>query len=69
MVKYRINIQNKKLTNKNLYEEHLMRYFSLDELKNVLLNNNLKIIKNLGQDFKSLPNKKDWSVIAICQKN
>ena len=46
-----------------------MRYFSLDELKNVLLNNNLKIIKNLGQDFKSLPNKKDWSVIAICQKN
>lgn len=69
LVKYRINIQNKKLTNKNLYEEHLMRYFSLDELKNVLLNNNLKIIKNLGQDFKSSPNKKDWSVIAICQKN
>ena len=69
LVKYKINIQNKRLINKNLYEEHLMRYFSLDELKNMLQKNNLKIIKNLGQDFKSLPNKKDWSVIAICQKN
>ena len=73
LVKYKINIQDKRPTKKRLpkrtiYEEHLMKYFLLDELKNKLQNNNLEIIKNLGQNLNSSPNKKDWSVIYYLSK-
>jgi SAM-dependent methyltransferase len=68
LVKYKINIHHEK-RKKNIYEEHLMKYFSLDEIKYISKKNNLEIIKNLGQNFSSFPNKKDWSVITICRKN
>ena len=68
-VKYKINIQYQKKKTKNIYEEHLMKYFSLKEVQNHLKKNNLKLIKNLGQDFISTPSKNDWSVISISQKN
>ncbi len=68
-VKYKINIQYPKKKTKNIYEEHLMKYFSLKEVQKLLTKNNLKLIKNLGQDFISTPSKNDWSVISISQKN
>ena len=67
-VKYKINIQHQKKKTKNIYEEHLMKYFSLKEVQKLLKKNNLKLIKNLGQDFISAPSKNDWSVISISQK-
>lgn len=69
LVKYKIFIQHKKGGTRTVYEDHLMKYFSSDKIKDILKKNNLEIIKNLGQNFSSPPNKKDWSVITISQKN
>ena len=68
LVKYKIIIQDKKGGEKTIYEDHLMKYFSPNKIKNILQKNNLEIIKNLGQNFSTSPTKKDWSVISISKK-
>jgi SAM-dependent methyltransferase len=68
-VKYKIDIQYKRKIIKTIKEKHSMKYFSLNEIKDYLDKNNLSLVKNLGQNFISSPNKKDWSVISITRKN